>query len=81
MGEAQQTVGADDEVAAELASVVGWPSEFLPGAHELYVHLDRCGPVDLTQGTSPKAIRTVRVPVFVAQHRERDVEMAAVAGK
>lgn len=81
VGEAQPPVGADDEVAAELAGVACRPSEFLAGAHELYVLLDGRGPVDLAQRASPEAVRAVRFAVFVAEHRERNVEMSSVAAE
>lgn len=78
VGEAQETVGTDHEVAAELASVVGRPPELLAGPHELRVFLDRRGPVDAAQRTSPEAIRTIGVAVFVTEDRERDIQMLPV---
>ena len=81
MGEAQQTVGADDEVAAELTGVLRWPPEFLAGAQQPNVGLDGRGPVDLPERTAAQAVGAVGVSVFVAEHRERNVEVSAITGE
>ena len=46
--EGQSSIGTHDEVATELAGVVGGATQLLAGPHELDVLLDCRGPIDRT---------------------------------